>query len=102
MEFHLQNSRKRDALDNPDFTLDLKKYEIKKPKRKNPPYDLKVEMSKMTGKTIGWILKETKGWSYEQLNGCVEDSKHNALKYKNNGGARCNSIINEINNKKTK
>ena len=32
MDWHTVNTRKQDALDNPDFTLDLKKYEIKKPK----------------------------------------------------------------------
>lgn len=100
MEWNIQNARKREAQENPDTSLDFSKYQIQKPKRVNPSYDLRLVMAEMTGKTIGHILKETKGWSYGQLAGCVEDSKHNGLKFKNNGGARCNNIIKEVNQKK--
>lgn len=82
--------------------FDLSKFELKQRKRDNPAYELRKQMAHMTKKPLGRILKETKGWSFEQLNGCVQDSLHNAEKYHNDGGARCNNIIKEINNKNEK
>lgn len=99
MDWNTLNYKKLLGDDKP---FDFSDYELEQRKRYNPAYELRKVIAKMTKKPLGRILSETKGWSFEQLKGCVEDSRHNAKKYNNDGGARCNNIIKEVNLKLNK
>lgn len=102
MDWNLFNYRQQLERDEPktDLFSDRLFSEIKRErKRVSPPYELRKQIAQISKKPLGQILKETKGWSYEQLDGCIEDARHNAKKYNNDGGARCNNIIKEINKK---
>ena len=96
MDWHTVNTRKQDALDNPDFTLDLKKYEIKKPKKLNPTYELKKQLAELLNKPILQILGQTKGFTEYDLKGLLTDS----LAFKANSQARAWKIIKELQLKK--
>ena len=96
MDWHTVNTRKQDALDNPDFTLDLKKYEIKKPKKLNPTYELKKQLAELLSKPILQILGQTKGFTEYDLKGLLTDS----LAFKANSQARAWKIIKELQLKK--
>lgn len=96
MDWNLINTRNREERENPNTALDLSKYEIKKPKKVNPTYELRVELSKITGYKLPQLFGLTRGWSERDLKGCITD----ALAFKPNPTARAKNIIKEIHEKR--
>lgn len=99
MNWDLINARKREEQENPDTSLDFSKYELKKPKRINPIYELRKEISQLVDKPVLQICNQTKGFSEQQLKGIISDAKNDAIKFKISAGARCWTIIKEIRSK---
>lgn len=104
MNWNLQNARSKEEnkeydLFTPEkFVIDV----IQKPKRLNPIYELRKEISNLVERPILQILGQTKGMSYEQLNAILVDAKNDAIKFKINVGSRIWNLIKEsrIKNKK--
>lgn len=96
MNWSIENARKQDRRDNPDTTLDFSKYEIKKPKKVNPLYELRKEIASLVDKPILQICNQTKGFSEQQLKAILMDAKNDAIKFKINVGARIWNLIKEV------
>lgn len=96
MNWDLINSRKREEQENPNTSLDFSRYEIKKPKRINPIYELRKEIAGLVSKPILQICNQTKGFTEEQLKGILIDAKNDAIKFKINVGARTWNLIKEV------
>lgn len=103
MNWSLENARKQDKRDNPETTLDFSKYELKKPKKVNPLYELRKEISILVEKPILQICNQTKGFSEQQLKAILMDAKNDANKFKIKVGARIWNLIRQVreSNKKT-
>ena len=80
----------------PDTTFDFSKYEIKKPKKVNPLYELRKEIAFLVDKPILQICNQTKGFSEQQLKAILMDAKNDAIKFKINVGARIWNLIKEV------
>jgi len=96
MNWSIENARKQDRRDNPDTTLDFSKYEIKKPKKVNPLYELRKEIASLVDKPILQICNQTKGFSEQQLKAILMDAKNDSIKFKINVGARIWNLIKEV------
>lgn len=96
MNWSIENARKQDRRDNPDTTFDFSKYEIKKPKKVNPLYELRKEIAFLVDKPILQICNQTKGFSEQQLKAILMDAKNDAIKFKINVGARIWNLIKEV------
>lgn len=75
MDWNLLNTRNREERENPNTVLDLSKYEIKRPKKVNPTYELRKELASIVRRPLMQVLGLTKGWSEADLNGCITDAK---------------------------
>lgn len=94
MNFHLQNARSKE--ENKEYVLFTpEQFVIKKPKKINPVYELRKEISILVERPILQILGQTKGMTFEQLNAILIDAKNDAIKFKINVGARIWSLLKE-------
>lgn len=100
MSWNLYNARKKENEERPDTGLDLAKYQLKKPKKKNPCYDMRKEIAILTGKPVLQICGQTKGFTERELNGILIDAKNDAEKFKISVGARLWNLIKEVRAKK--
>lgn len=96
MDWNFINARERDKRENQSTELDFSKYELKKPKRINPIYELRKEISKLVDKPVLQICNQTKGFTEQQLKGIISDAKNDAIKLKINVGARLWNLIKEV------
>jgi hypothetical protein len=96
MDWNFINARERDKRENQSTELDFSKYEIKKPKKVNPVYDMRKEIAVLVGKPVLQICSQTKGFTEDQLKGMLVDAENDAKKFKINVGARLWNLIKEV------
>ncbi len=99
MDWNYKNTREREARENPNTVLDFSRYELKKPKKLNPTYELRKEIAILVSKPILQICNQTKGFTEAQLKGILTDAKNDSIKFKINVGARIWNLIREVRTK---
>ena len=96
MNWNYYNAKQRDQKENPDTFLNFSKYEMQKPKKVNPLYELRKKIAELLDRPIPQIMGLTKGMTEMELNGLLTDAKA----FNKNPQARGWSIFKELKQKR--